>query len=148
MSRGSRPTTKEAAFVAKILVVEDQENIRKLIRINLEHAGHAVCEAGNKEEGLEVAKAEQPDLICLDVMMPKGTEGFQFVWALRNEAETPLKDVPIIMLTGIHDHTELRFYPESEDGTYKKGEFLPVQAFLDKPIDPEKLLAAVQEQLG
>ncbi|MBM3477217.1 MAG: response regulator [Armatimonadetes bacterium] len=133
--------------MAKILVVEDQDNIRKLIRINLERAGHTVCEAGGKDEGLALAESEQPDLICLDVMMPKGTEGFQFVWTLRNTADAPLKDVPIIMLTGIHDHTELRFYPESEDGTYKKGEYLPVQAFLDKPIDPDKLLAAVQEHL-
>jgi len=133
--------------MAKILVVEDQDNIRKLIRINLERAGHTVCEAGGKDEGLALAESEQPDLICLDVMMPKGTEGFQFVWTLRNTADAPLKDVPIIMLTGIHDHTELRFYPESEDGTYKKGEYLPVQAFLDKPIDPDKLLAAVREHL-
>lgn len=134
--------------MAKILVVEDQGNIRKLVRINLEHAGYTVVEAGSKEEGLEVAESEQPDLICLDVMMPHGTEGFQFVWELRNTAEAPLRDVPIIMLTGIHDHTELRFYPESEDGTYKKGEYLPVQAFLDKPIDPEKLLATVKAHLG
>jgi len=59
-----------------------------------------------------------------------------------------LKDTPIIMLTGIHNHTELRFYPESTDGTYQAGEYLPVQAFLDKPIDPEKLLQAVKEQIG
>ncbi len=134
--------------MAKILVVEDQANIRKLIRVNLEHAGYTVLEAGSKEEGLAVAEAEQPDLICLDVMMPKGTEGFQFVWTLRNTAEAPLKDVPIVMLTGIHDQTELRFYPDSDDGTYKKGEYLPVQAFLDKPIDPDKLLATVKEHLG
>jgi len=132
----------------KVLVVEDQDNIRRLIAINLERAGYTVCEAGNKEDGLAMAEAEAPDLICLDVMMPKGTEGFQFVWALRNREEAPLKDTPIIMLTGIHDHTELRFYPESTDGTYQAGEYLPVQAFLDKPIDPEKLLQAVKEQIG
>lgn len=134
--------------MAKILVVEDQDNIRKLIRMNLERAGHEVCEADNKDDGLATAAAEQPDAVVLDVMMPKGTEGFQFVWDLRNNAEAPLKDVPIIMMTGIHDHTELRFYPESEDGTYKAGEFLPVQDFLDKPVDPEKLIAAVAKQLS
>ncbi|MBM3501164.1 MAG: response regulator, partial [Armatimonadetes bacterium] len=66
-------TNKGARLVAKILVVEDQGNIRKLVRINLERAGHTVVEAGGKEEGLALAESEQPDLICLDVMMPKGT---------------------------------------------------------------------------
>ncbi len=134
--------------MAKILVVEDQDNIRKLIRINLERAGHEVCEADSKDGGLAMAQDERPDLIVLDVMMPKGTEGFQFVWELRNNADAPLKDVPIVMMTGIHDHTELRFYPESEDGTYKAGEYLPVQAFLDKPVDPEKLIETVNKHLG
>ena len=95
-----------------------------------------------------IYRAEQPDLICLDVMMPSGTEGFQMVWELRNNEEAPLKDVPIIMMTGIHDRTELRFYPESEDGTYKSGEYLPVQDFLDKPVAPAKLLEVVKAQLG
>lgn len=134
--------------MAKILVVEDQENIRKLIKINLERAGHTVCEADSKDAGLAMARDEQPDLIVLDVMMPKGTEGFQLVWDLRNNADAPLKDAPIVMMTGIHDHTELRFYPESEDGTYKAGEFLPVQAFLEKPVDPDKLIETVNEHLG
>lgn len=134
--------------MAKILVVEDQDNIRKLVCMNLERAGHTVCDAANKEDGLEMAKAEQPDLICLDVMMPAGTEGFQFVWELRNSADAPLKDVPILMLTGIHDHTELRFYPEGEDGTYKAGEYLPVQGFIDKPVEPKKLVDTVAEILG
>jgi len=133
---------------AKILVVEDQANIRKLVRVNLERAGYEVCEAGNKEDGLNLALEAAPDLILLDVMMPKGTEGFQFVWELRNSPDAPIRDVPIIMLTGIHDHTELRFYPQSGDGTYEAGEYLPVQDFLDKPIDVEKLLAAVEKQLG
>ncbi len=132
----------------RILVVEDHDDIRKLIRLNLERAGYEVCDANSKESGLAVAQEQKPDLIVLDVMMPKGTEGFQFVWELRNTLEAPLKDVPIIMMTGIHEQTELRFYPESKDGTYTAGEFLPVQEFLDKPVDVHKLLEAVKRQLG
>lgn len=70
------------------------------------------------------------------------------MWELRNTFDAPLKDVPIIMMSGIHEQAELRFYPESEDGTYGAGEYLPVQDFLDKPVDVNKLLEAVKRQVG
>ena len=146
--RGRRARCTGGIRLAKVLVVEDQDNIRKLVKMNLERAGYDVCEAADKDAGIEMARAEQPDVIVLDVMMPAGTEGFQMVWALRNNEEAPLKDVPIVMMTGIHDHTELRFYPDSEDGTYKSGEYLPVQDFLDKPVDPARLIEAVKAQLS
>jgi len=55
--------------------------------------------------------------------------------------------VPIIILTAIHDRTELRFYPDAEDGTYEAGEYLPVQDFVDKPVDPEDLIERVERAL-
>ena len=120
----------------KVLIVDDEQSIVIYLTTVLDDGGYATCSAMDGQEGLGVARREKPDLICLDVMMPSGTEGFQVVWELRNNAEAPLKDVPIVMLTGIHDHTELRFYPESEDGTYKAGEYLPVQGFIDTYLNP------------
>jgi CheY-like chemotaxis protein len=80
-------------------------------------------------------------------MMPTATEGFHFVWKLRNLEGDYFRTVPVIMLTAIHQRTELRFYPDSGDGTYKAGEYLPVQDFVDKPVDPKDLLARVERVL-
>jgi response regulator RpfG family c-di-GMP phosphodiesterase len=52
------------------------------------------------------------------------------------------------MLTAIHERTELRFYPDSSDGTYKAGEYLPVQDFVDKPVDPKDLLGRAAKVLS
>ena len=113
--------------MAKILVVDDQVSVARSTQMVLESMGHQVAVAHSAEEAEALAVEQQPDLLIVDVMMPEGTEGFHLVWKLRQTAEAAVRDVPIIMATGIHEHTELRFYPESSDGTYKAGEFLPVQ---------------------
>ena len=134
--------------MAKILVVDDQVSVARSTQIALAGMGHEVTVAHSAEEAEALAVEQQPDLLIVDVMMPEGTEGFHLVWKLRQAAEAAVRDVPIIMATGIHEHTELRFYPESSDGTYKAGEFLPVQGWLDKPVSVEALRASVTEVLG
>lgn len=132
----------------KILVVEDDHMLVEAIRIILESEGFDVVAANDAKRGLEKAEAERPALILLDVMMPDGTEGFHFVWNLRQREEPYFQKVPIIVLSAIHEKTTLRFYPDSSDGTYKGGEYLPVQDFLDKPLNPPKLLETVRHVLG
>lgn len=133
----------------KILVIDDDPDIVESLRITLESAGYDVVDANNAEVGLEKAKVEKPALIILDIMMPTGTEGFHFVWKLRSpETEEPLRDVPILVLTSIHETTPLRFYPEQHDIEYAPGEYLPVQEFVDKPIDPKEILKKVEKLLG
>jgi len=132
----------------KILVVDDDRDLRDILRIVLEDAGYAVALAGTGPEGMEVADRERPDLILLDVMMPEGTEGFHVVWKLRNRDDPYFQSVPIVMLTAIHQQTTLRFYPDSRDGTYQAGEYLPVEGFVDKPVEPEALLKEVARALA
>ena len=134
--------------MAKILVVDDEPNIARAVQLALEAKGHEVLTAGSKEEGEAAAIDHKPELMIVDVMMPEGTEGFHLVWKMRQMEDESLKNVPIIMATGIHQTTTLRFYPDQTDGTYEPGEYLPVQAWLDKPIQVDLLLKTVNDVLS
>ncbi len=132
---------------AKILIVDDDEDLVAVLRMALESRGYKLTSAYDLSTGLQAAADERPDCIVLDVMMPHGTEGFHFVWQLRRREETYFKNVPIIILSAIHEKTTLRFYPDTGDGTYQPGEFLPVQDFVDKPVDPALLLERIERVL-
>lgn len=132
----------------KILTVDDDRDLVEALRIVLESGGYEVVAAYDAETGLEKVRSERPDLVLLDVMMPSATEGFHFVWKLRSLEGEYYRAVPVILLTAIHEKTELRFYPDSGDGTYKAGEYLPVQDFVDKPVDPKDLLERVERVLS
>jgi len=129
--------------MAKILVVDDDPDIALATRMALENAGYEVVEARSQKEGLEKVKEVKPDLIVLDVMMDTATAGFQTALALRNkDPESEFKDyrhIPIIIFTSIHSTTNVRFGPDDA--------YLPVEAFIDKPIDPESFIQKVQELL-
>jgi len=132
---------------ARILIVDDDRDLVAALTMALSGRGFTVLAAHDPAAGQAVAEAERPDLILLDVMMPSATEGFHFVWQMRRRDEAYFREVPILIISAIHQQTELRFYPESGDGTYRAGEFLPVQGFIDKPIDPEDLIARVTHAL-
>ena len=132
----------------RILVVDDDADIVESLRMVLESANYDVDTAGSAAEAQAKVEAQPPDLILLDVMMPDGTEGFHFVWQLRNEYSEPVNSIPILVLTAIHSTTQLRFYPDKSDQEYGPGEFLPVQGFMDKPVEPSQLLRKIAEVLG
>jgi two-component system alkaline phosphatase synthesis response regulator PhoP len=129
--------------MAKILIIDDDPDMVLATRLCLEGAGHEVVEAASGAEGLEMIKAEQPDLIVLDVMMDTTTEGFQLALKLRspdpNSEYANYKDIPILMLTSIHATAPTRVAPDQD--------YLPVDAFVDKPIDPDDLVSKVDELL-
>lgn len=134
--------------MAKILVVDDDPDIVEAMRLVLEGSGYEVSTAASASEAEAQVLAVKPDLILLDIMMPEGTEGFQFVWRLRNQLPEEVRETPIIVLSAIHSKVDLRFYPDQSDGTYAAGEYLPVQGFIDKPAAPQELLSKVKETLG
>lgn len=133
--------------MARILLVDDDPKARRMLQAALEAAGHQVCAAEGIDRAMELAPLHMPQLMVIDVMMPNGTEDFQLVWKIRQSTLDQLRTVPIILASGIHRHTELRFYPEHSDGTCKPGDLLPIQGWLDRPVRPADLLAAVEAVL-
>lgn len=130
--------------MAKILIIDDDPDIVTAVRLALESAGNQVVSANSGKAGLEMVKAEKPDMIILDVMMETHTEGFQV--ALKLHSPDPAsemnayKDIPILMLSAIHSTTPMRYEPDID--------YLPVQLFVDKPIDPDDLIRKVDWVLG
>jgi len=126
--------------MARILIVDDDPDIVLAIRMCLEAEGYEVIEANSGAQGFDMIKAERPDLIILDVMMETKTEGFQMALKLHSPDPTSefveFKDIPILMLTAIHSTTPLRFEPDID--------YLPVELFVDKPIDLEDLVGKVE----
>ena len=123
----------------KILVIDDDADFREVCRLWLEPAGFEVCEAADPAQGFEQVRAVRPDLVILDVLMPSQYEGFEVARRIREELG--LRELPILMLTAVHDVKKppYRFAP---DDTY-----LPVDAFLDKPVAPDDLVRKVREML-
>ncbi len=84
--------------MSKILFVEDEPNLQKAISEVLKQEGYQIIGAGDGEEGLEKAKAEKPNLILLDLILPK-KDGFEVLKELKSDNE--LKDIPVIVLTNL-----------------------------------------------
>ncbi len=132
----------------RILVVDDDVDHIDTTRLILESRGYEVDSARSADDAFEKASELKPDLMVLDIMMPDGTEGFQLVSKLRNELPEDQRQMPILIVSAIHDYTSLRLYPEQSDGTYAPGEYLDAQGFIDKPAEPDQLLGKVAELLG
>ena len=136
-----------AAPPARVLVADDDRDLVDILRMVLEEHGYTVLVAYGPADALAVVEAERPDLLVLDVMMPEGAEGFHVVWTLRQHPDAYHQRLPIILLTAIHQRTHLRFHPDSGDGTYAAGEFLPIEEFVDKPVDPDGFVRTVARVL-
>ena len=130
-----------------ILIVEDDEDAADVLALVLESEGYTVVKASDADAAYEEVHARKPALILLDVMLPTGTEGFHFVWKLRRDPDPSCRDIPIIVLTAIHQKTKLKLYPDQSDGVYEPYEYLPVQGFLDKPASSQALLSEVKRAL-
>jgi len=121
----------------KILIIDDDPDFVDSVRAVLEARDYIVDSAPDGTEGFKKAKEIIPNLIILDVMMTKNTEGFEVSREFQKDED--LKSVPIIMITGIREQMNLAFGFEPDDA------WLPVKAVLEKTIKPDVLLAKVAE---
>ena len=124
----------------KILIVDDDRDVFESMKIVLEAEGFAVEWATNGTEALEKARASRPDLMILDVMMNSDDEGFQVSYTMRQDRE--LANIPILMVTSVGARTGFSFDRKKDE------DFLPVNEFLEKPVDPKVLVDKVRENLG
>ena len=120
--------------MSRILIIEDQSEIRRLIRWSLELEQHEMFEATNGPLGLSAARTLSPDLILLDVMMPGGMDGFEVCQQVK--ADPVLKDRPVIMLTA-------RAHDRDREASERAG----ADAYLAKPFSPAELVKTVARLL-
>jgi len=113
-----------------ILTIDDQADIRRLVRMTLEYDGYTVLEACEGEEGLALARSRRPDLILLDVMMP-GIDGLMVNKTL--QADPQLSRIPVIMLTALDRDSDI-------DAGLETG----ARAYLCKPFGPVELLQMIE----
>ncbi len=123
---------------AKILIVDDDPDYTQALQAILESGQYAVVTAANRTEGMEKIKEDKPALVILDVMMSTWSDGFEMSRELKNDPQ--YKDIPILMLTAVKERTGLGFKSTAGDPVW-----LPVDGFLDKPVEPEILLAEVEK---
>jgi len=117
----------------KILVVDDEQDLVKLVRFNLEKDGYKVISAFNGEDALFLARKERPDLIVLDLMLP-GIDGLEVCKKLK--ADTELVNIAVIMLTA-----------KGEESDITLGLKLGADDYMTKPFSPKELVARVQAVL-
>ena len=125
----------------RIVVVDDDPDVLAISKVTLESAGYQVSTASERAEGLSMIRTTRPDLIVLDVMMDTWQDGFTMARELRTDQD--FARVPIIIMSAVQDQTGVDFKSAAGDPTW-----LPVQLFLDKPVEPTLLLSEVTRLLS
>lgn len=117
----------------KILIIEDEPEVVMMMRARLEREGYQVIACPDGAEGISMVHEEKPDIILLDIMMPK-IDGFKTCRLLKESPET--KDIPVIFVTGL----------QASDLKQKVKEF-KADGVIQKPYEPKELLEKVKECL-
>jgi DNA-binding response OmpR family regulator len=119
--------------VGTVLVVDDDPVIQRLLRVNFEMEGYDVIVASDGLDGLERARAERPDIVVLDIMMPK-MSGLDVAKALKADPDTA--SIPVLLLSAKAQEADLR-----------AGDASGADGYLTKPFDPLQLLQRVEQLL-
>jgi DNA-binding response OmpR family regulator len=124
----------------KIVVTDDDPEIRDTLQAMLEARGYAAVTAADRRAGMATIRRERPDLVILDVMMESWQDGFEMSREMRKDPE--LKSIPILMLTAVGDRTGIDVKSSAGD-----PKWLPVDAYLEKPVEPDVLFSRIEELL-
>jgi CheY-like chemotaxis protein len=118
----------------RILICDDDPVILRLLQVNLELEGYETLLAHHGEKAVEVATAERPDLVILDIMMPR-MDGYEAAKHLKGDDRT--KSIPVIFLSA-----------KAQPSDIERGKSYGVDDYLTKPFDPNELLQAVERLVG
>jgi DNA-binding response OmpR family regulator len=124
----------------KILLVDDDPDIRDAITVILETQGYEVITAKNGLECFDMLSTEKPELLILDLLMPK-MDGFEVFKELKNQKWAEFHSMPIIILTSVREEASLRRYK------LETGHTLDIDDYIEKPIVPEVLIRSVNKHL-
>ena len=124
----------------EILIIDDDPSFITAMKPVLESRGYQIAAAYNKQEAMEKIEKSRPDLILLDIMMERLTDGFEICCRLKQDPE--LKKIPVLAASAINKEVGLKFSPKTD------GEYFPADGFLEKPVKPETLLEQVEELLN
>lgn len=117
-----------------VLIIEDQADIRKLLRMTLEFADYEIHEASDGHFGLHLARATKPDIVLLDVMMPGELDGLHVCRQIKSDPE--LRHVKVVMLTA-----------RGQDRDCEAGMLAGADEYLVKPFSPLRLIETVERLL-
>ncbi len=117
----------------KILIADDRSEVVELVRVSLEGEDYQIIDASDGKEALEKIRKEKPDLVLLDVVMPK-MDGFEVLSKLKKDPQT--REIPVIMLTA-----------QGQKLDQEKGRRLGARDYITKPFSPSHLLNKIKEIL-
>lgn len=118
----------------KIMVVDDEPYIARVIKFKLEQEGYTVISANDGQSGLQKIKEEKPDLVLLDVMMP-GLSGYEVCQKIKEDAE--LAGIPVVILTA-----------KGQERDREQGLTMGASDYITKPFSPNRLLELVKSMIG
>jgi DNA-binding response OmpR family regulator len=124
----------------KILIIDDDRDYGDALRIVLETQGYRVEHVLNTKDGRTSIERERPDLIILDVMMEKMTDGFDLCYDLKHD--TVCCKIPVLMVTAVTDKTGFKFSPDTD------GEYLQADEYVTKPIPVADLISRVDRLIS
>jgi CheY-like chemotaxis protein len=119
----------------KILIVDDQEEVRELVEVTMRGDGYELLQAATGQEAIDIARAEKPELIIMDIMMPGEIDGLEATRIIKSDPET--SGCTIVMLTAKGQKTDL-----------EKGREAGADDYFVKPFSPLLLLKKIEEVLG
>jgi two-component system, OmpR family, alkaline phosphatase synthesis response regulator PhoP len=125
----------------KILIVDDDPDFAMAIEVILEAKGYKVFSANNKKEAKEKIESVLPDLIIMDVMMERMSDGFDLSREFKSDER--YKKIPILMLTAVGEKTGFNFSTVAWDDVW-----LPVDDYAEKPIKSEELIAKIEKLIS